>query len=75
MFSLFRGERIALSYALILYAFTLFVLFTVKPAYAYKEDGDMKDWGIGDNKTMFPIYIVSMIVSVIGLFVLNIIYS
>jgi hypothetical protein len=75
MFSLLRGERIALSYALILYAFTLFVLFTLKPSYAYKEDGNMKVWGIGDNKTMFPIYIVAMIISIIGLFVLNIIYS
>ena len=75
MFSILRGERVALSYSLILYAFILFVLFTVKPSYAYKEDGSMKDWGIGDDKTMFPIYIVSMILSIIGLFVLNIIYS
>ena len=75
MFSLFRGERTALSYSLILYAFTLFVLFNVKPQFAFKEDGEMKEWGIGENKTMFPIYIVAMIISIVSLFFLTIIYS
>ena len=74
MFSLFTGDRIALTHSLIIYAFALFVLFNMKPEFAFK-DGEMKQWGIGEEKTMFPIYIVAMIVSVISLFVLTIKYS
>ena len=75
MFSLLRGERTALSYSLIIYAFILFILSNIKPSFAYKEDGKMKKWGIGEGKTMFPIYIISMIVSVISLFFLTIMYN
>lgn len=75
MFSLFSGNRVALSYSLIIYAFTLFVLFNIKPEFAFKEDGEMKQWGIGEDKTMFPIYVIAVIISIISLFILTIKYS
>ena len=75
MFSLFNGNRKALSYSLIIYIFSLFVLFNIKPSFSFNEEGEMKEWGIGDKKTMFPIYIVSIIVSILSLFFLTIVYS
>ena len=75
MFSLLRGERTALSYALIVYAFTLFVLFHIKPSFAYTKEGDMKEWGIGEEKSMFPVYVISMIISIVSLFILSIRYD
>lgn len=75
MFSLFSGERTALSYSLILYFFTLFILFNIKPSYAYTKDGKMKQWGIGSEKILFPLYLIAMVISVFGLFIFNIKYS
>ena len=71
---MFRNRR-ALSYSLILYALTLFVLFNVKPSFSFNEDGSMKEWGIGEEKTMFPVYVVAMLISIVGLFMMTIMYS
>ena len=75
MFSLLKGDRKALSYSLIIYAFVLFILFNIKPVFSFNEDGEMKQWGIGNEKTMFPVYIVAMIISIISLFMMTIMYS
>ena len=75
MFSVLKGERTALSYSLILYALVLFVLFNVKPSFSFNEDSSLKEWGIGDNKTMFPVFIVAMLICVPALFLMTIIYS
>ena len=75
MFSVLKGERKALSYSLILYAFVLFVLFNVKPSFSFNEEGEMKQWGIGEGKSMFPVYIVAMLISIVGLFMMTIVYS
>ena len=75
MFSLLKGERKALSYSLILYALVLFVLFNVKPSFSFNEEGEMKQWGIGTEKTMFPVYVVAMLISIVGLCFMSIMYS
>ena len=75
MFSLLRGERQALTNSLMIYIFSLFALFIAKPSFCFNEDGKLKEWGIGNDKTMFPAFIVSMIISIISLFMMTIIYS
>lgn len=61
-----------LSYTLIVYLFSLYILFMLKPLLCFTKDNKMKSWGIGKNKTLFPIYIISMIISIILLFTLTI---
>lgn len=74
MFSILQGERQALSYALIIYIFSLFILLILKPEISYEGD-KAKMWGIGQNKTLFPIYILSMIISILSLFIMTIIFT
>ena len=75
MFSILRAERCALSYPLILYALVLFVLFNIKPSFSFNNDGSLKEWGIGNDKTMFPVFIIAMIICVPALFLMTIMYS
>ena len=75
MFSVLKGERKALSYSLVLYALVLFVLFNIKPSFSFNEEGEMKQWGIGKEKTMFPVYVVAMLISIVGLCFMSIMYS
>ena len=72
MFSFLSGNRKELSYSLIIYIFSLFVLFSIKPSFAYNDKKEMKGWGIGEDKTIFPIYIISIIISILSLFFLTI---
>ena len=75
MFSLLRGERQALTNSLAIYIFTLFILFIVKPDISFDEDGKLREWGISKEKTMFPVFVISLIVSIVSLFLMTIIYS
>ena len=75
MFSLLRGQRQALTNSLMVYIFSLFVLFIVKPDCCFDEEQKLKEWGIGKNKTMFPVFVIAMIVSIISLFLMTIMYS
>ena len=75
MFSLLRGGKQALTNSLGVYIFSLFILFILKPSFGFNEEGKIREWGIGDEKTMFPIYIISMIVSIVSLFFLTIMYN
>ena len=75
MFSLLRGERQALTNSLMVYIFSLFILFIVKPEWCFDEDQKLKEWGIGKDKTMFPVFVIAMIISILALFLMTIIYS
>ena len=68
-------NRTALTYTLVLYALVLFVLFNVKPSFSFNKDDSLKEWGIGNDKTMFPVFIVAMLVCVPALFLMTIMYS
>ena len=58
-------------------SFTIFIflslfLFTtyIKPNIVYNNDGTLKDFGIGyKNKTIFPLWLVSIIYAIISYFI------
>ena len=59
--------------SIIIYFFIIFILFQIKLPYFFSDDNELKEWGIGENKILFPIYIVSLIVSIFTLFIMNLV--
>lgn len=52
-----------LQYSIIIYLLSLTIFNILKPDISY-INGEIKQFGIGDNKTMFPFPILSLIVSI-----------
>ena len=65
------GNR-SVYYSVIVYLLIIFILFQVKPKFLYTEENEMKKWGIGEDKILFPVYIIAMIISIFTLFFLSI---
>lgn len=53
-----------LQLAIILYLVIVGVLIFLNPDFFYNSDGKIKVFGIGKNKTMFPLWFVIFVVAV-----------
>tara|TARA_B100000886_G_scaffold113977_1_gene76662 strand:- start:52 stop:270 length:219 start_codon:yes stop_codon:yes gene_type:complete len=53
-----------LQLAIILYLVIVGVLIFLNPNFFYNNDGKIKVFGIGKNKTMFPLWFVIFVVAV-----------
>lgn len=60
-------DKKQLFYAIFVYIFSLIILWIGKPSMCFK-DGKIKQWGVGKDKTMYPVFIVSLSISIISLF-------
>jgi hypothetical protein len=58
-------DKTEISYAILLYIFIIILSFSCKPPMFFNEDGKMKLWGIGEEKTLFPIFIIALIISIL----------
>lgn len=65
-------NRRPLYLSIFFYIFIIFILFQMKLSYFFNEEDKLKEWGIGENKVLFPIYIVSLIISIFLLLIFNI---
>ena len=68
MFRLFVKNNINLvAIVLFLFAFTLVVMF--KPSFLFNKDGSARKFGIGfKNKTVIPIWLISIILGILAYF-------
>ena len=60
-------------YSIIIYLSFMFILYMIKPDISFDYNGDIKEFGLGkkNNTTIFPIYIIAIIPSIIYLYVSN----
>ncbi len=61
MFSFLNNKP--LMYAIFLYIAILYLLIQTKMSIFYTPDGDMKQLGFGEGKTLFPLYLVAFIIA------------
>ena len=72
---LFSDSKKPLIYAIIIYTISVILLYTFKPELCFTKNEKVKCWGIGNDKTMFPIYLLASGISVMTLFVGSIYFS
>jgi hypothetical protein len=64
------NDKKELFYGIFIYIFSLIILWIAKPSLCFNEEGKVKNWGVGKNKTMYPIFIISLSISIISLFLM-----
>ena len=59
-----RKNKVALAILLFIVLYGIF--YTIKPAFAYNEDGSMKPFGLGyKNKTVVPAWLISILLGIL----------
>lgn len=57
---------------LIIFLFINFVVYKVKPEMIFNKDGEMKDFGVGHDKTITPFWLVTLSISLIIYIYINV---
>ena len=52
--------------AIIIYSVIAFALFYYKPSFAFNSDGTFKQFGLTKDKTIYPYWLVILIIGIIG---------
>lgn len=63
----FVSSRIV--YAVLFYILLIVLIIVSKPSMMFDEYGDIKQFGIGDEKTMFSLGVFSVILAVISFYI------
>lgn len=60
--------------SIIIFSIIFYFIFYTKPYYFFKEDGSIREFGLGyKEKTIFPIWIFSIILAIVSYLVAHII--
>jgi hypothetical protein len=72
MLRVFISENVYNSSNYIIYNINFWIVHVTKPAFLYKTDGSLREFGVGyRNKTILPIWLLSIIMGILSyLFVL-----
>jgi hypothetical protein len=57
-----------LLYAIVFFVLLIALLFTTKPTLIFKEDGSLKPYGIGDDKTMFSFGVFTVVLAILSFY-------
>lgn len=58
-----------LQISIILYLIIVGILVFINPNFFYNKDGKIKVFGLGKNKTMFPLWLVIFVIAVLCYYV------
>jgi hypothetical protein len=62
--------------AILLFMFVYGIFYTLKPAFAYNDDGTLKPFGLGyTNKTVIPAWIVAIILGILCYYVVMVYFT
>ena len=62
--------------AILLFICLYAIFYTLKPAFAYNEDGTLKPFGLGyTNKTVIPAWIVAIILGILCYYVVMVYFT
>jgi multisubunit Na+/H+ antiporter MnhC subunit len=59
--------------AILLYLVVMGVIVAMRPPISYNQDGSLKRFGLGKHETMFPLWIVAILVAVVVGFVYSLV--
>ena len=59
--------------AILLYLVVMGVIVALRPSIAYNQDGSLKRFGLGKNETMFPLWVIAILVAVVIGFVYSLV--
>jgi hypothetical protein len=54
-----------LQVALLLYLIVIGSIIFINPTFMYDKEGKIKIFGIGDNKTLFPLWLIIFVIAVL----------
>jgi len=60
--------RLKLSIAL--YLFFVFIIMFFKPMFIFNNEGEIKEFGTGDNKTIMPLWLLFALLSVVSYYLI-----
>ena len=63
----------SLTISIILYLFLISLVIYLKPKLIFTEDGDIKKFGTGNRKTIYPLWLIVLITSIISFYIILII--
>ena len=65
------GFRNPLETSIIIYLIVVIIIWCVKPRFLFDEDGNFKQFGVGQNKkTIFPLWLILVLLGVIIYFII-----
>lgn len=56
-------------YSILFFSLLLVLLFISKPSVMFDEDGSLKDFGIGTDKTMFSFGVFTVVLAIISFYI------
>ena len=72
--SFLQNNSLAASIALFIIVF--FVIQYAKPAFLYKEDGSIREFGVGyRNKTILPVWLLAIVLGILSYVAVNFIIT
>ena len=64
-------RRNAASISIALFAIIYFLLSTYKPGFIFSKEGNLREFGVGQtNKTILPLWLVSLLLGILSYFVI-----
>jgi len=60
----------SLTVSIVLYLFLISLVIYLKPKLIFTEDGDIKKFGTGQKKTIYPLWLIVIITSVISFYII-----
>ena len=64
-----------LQISLMLYLILVGVIVFLNPSFFYDKEGNVKIFGLGDNKTMFPLWLIIFIIAVLCYYIAEILVN
>lgn len=63
----FVNSRIV--YAILFYVLLIVLIMITKPSMMFEADGNIKPFGVGDDKTMFSVGVFSVVLAVVSYYI------
>jgi hypothetical protein len=64
-----------LQIALLLYVIVIGAIIFINPKFMYDKEGKIKIFGLGDNKTLFPLWLVIFVIAVLCYYIAEILVN
>jgi hypothetical protein len=60
------NTNIRLKIAIALYLLLIFIVLFYKPQFIFTDEGELKDFGTGENKTIMPLWIIFALMGIVS---------
>jgi len=60
------NTNIRLKIAIALYLLLIFIVLFYKPQFIFTDEGELKEFGTGENKTIMPLWIIFALMGIVS---------